>query len=136
MQRSRTRTLLFRIAMLIYIAAVAYLCLANFKSLPKVSREFFGIPTDKIVHFCMFFPFPILGFYAYDKYTETPWQALAAIVSVCAFGGIFAGLTELIQGTLSYRSQDIRDFGADCLAIGISALLVFCYDVYKMKKKR
>ena len=136
MRKNRTRAILFRIAMLIYIAAVAYFCFANFDKITRVPRSFFGIPTDKIVHFCLFFPFPILGFYAYDKYTETPWQALAAIVCVCAFGGIFAGLTELIQGMLSYRSQDILDFRADCIAIGISALLVFCYDVYKMRKER
>ena len=135
MRKNRTRTLFFRIAMLLYIATVAYLCFANFDKIDHVPRSLFGIPMDKIVHFCMFFPFPILGFYAYDKYTETPWQALAAVVSVCAFGGIFAGLTELVQGTLSYRSQDIRDFRADCIAIGISALLVFLYDLYKMKKR-
>ena len=136
MRKNRTRAILFRIAMLIYIAAVAYFCFANFDKITRIPRSFFGIPTDKIVHFCLFFPFPILGFYAYDRYTETPWQALVALICICAFGGIFAGLTELIQGTLSYRSPDIRDFRADCLAIGISALLVFVYDVYKMRKSR
>ena len=135
MRPNRTRSLLFKLAMLLYVVAVAYLCFANFHKLPEVPKTFLGIPMDKIVHFCMFFPFPILAFFAYDKLTETPLQALAALLCICAFGGIFAGLTEIIQGSLPYRSQDVRDFNADLLSIGISGLLVFVYDVSKMKKK-
>ena len=135
MKPNRTRSLLFKLAMLLYVMAVAYLCFANFHKLPEVPKTFLGIPMDKVVHFCMFFPFPILAFFAYDKLTETPLQALAALLCICAFGGIFAGLTEIIQGSLPYRSQDVHDFNADLLSIGISGLLVFVYDVSKMKKK-
>ena len=136
MKKTHTRAILFRIAMILYVIAVAWLCFANFSKLPDVPRTFLGIPTDKVVHFCMFFPFPILAFLAYDPYTTTPWQALAALVSICAIGGIFAGCTELIQEQLAYRSKDINDFGADCLAIGLSGLLVFTIDVLKMRKKK
>ena len=136
MRQNRTRALVFRLLMILYVAAVAWLCFANFHRLPDVPRTFFGIPTDKVVHFCMFFPFPILAFLAYDPYTQTPWQALAALVSICAVGGIFAGCTELIQEQLTYRSKDINDFGADCLAIGIAGVLVFLIDVLKMRKKK
>lgn len=136
MKQNRTRALVFRLLMILYVAAVAWLCFANFHRLPDVPRTFFGIPTDKVVHFCMFFPFPILAFLAYDPYTRTPWQALAALVSICAVGGIFAGCTELIQEQLTYRSKDINDFGADCLAIGIAGVLVFLIDVFKMRKKK
>lgn len=136
MKPNTTRSIIAKIVMLLYVVAVAYLCFANFHKLPDVPKTFLGIPMDKIVHFCMFFPFPILAFFAYDKLTETPWQALAALLCICAFGGIFAGLTEIIQGSLPYRSQDIHDFGADLLSIGISGLLVFLYDVSKMKKNK
>lgn len=136
MRQNRTRALVFRLLMILYVAAVAWLCFANFHRLPDVPRTFFGIPTDKVVHFCMFFPFPILAFLAYDPYTRTPWQALAALVSICAVGGIFAGVTEFIQEQLTYRSKDIHDFGADCLAIGIAGVLVFLIDVLKMRKKK
>ncbi|MCR4859131.1 MAG: VanZ family protein [Bacteroidales bacterium] len=136
MEKNRTRSIIFRLLMLLYIAGVAWLCFANFHKPPEAPKELFGIPMDKIVHFCMFFPFPILAFFAYDRLTETPWQALAALVSICAVGCIFAGITELIQGTLSYRTQDVNDFRADCLAIGISSLLVFIIDVSKMRKKK
>ena len=136
MKPNTTRSIIAKIVMLLYVVAVAYLCFANFHKLPDVPKTFLGIPMDKIVHFCMFFPFPILAFFAYDKLTETPWQALAALLCICAFGGIFAGLTEIIQGSLPYRSQDIHVFGADLLSIGISGLLVFLYDVSKMKKNK
>ena len=134
MKPNTTRKILCRIAMLLYVVAVAYLCFANFNKLPDVPKVLFGIRMDKIVHFCMFFPFPILAFLAYDHLTEKPWQALAALVSICAFGCIFAGITEIIQGSLPYRREDIKDFGADCLAICIASLIVFIIDVSKMKK--
>ena len=136
MKENRTRALIFRLVMLLYIIGVAWLCFANFHKLPQAPRTFLGLPLDKIVHFCMFFPFPVLAFLAYDRFTEKPWQALAALVSICAFGCIFAGITEIVQGALPYRSQDIHDFGADCLAIGLSSLAVFVIDVSKMKKKQ
>ena len=136
MRQNRTRALVFRLLMILYVAAVAWLCFANFHRLPDVPRTFFGIPTDKVVHFCMFFPFPILAFFAYDKITETPLQALAALLCICAFGGIFAGLTEIIQGSLPYRRQDIKDFGADCLAIGIASILTFIIDISKMRQEK
>ena len=135
MRPNNTRSIIAKIVMLLYVVAVAYLCFANFHKLPEVPKTFLGIPMDKIVHFCMFFPFPILAFFAYDKLTQTPLQALAALLCICAFGGIFAGLTEIVQGMLPYRSQDIKDYNADLLSIGISGLLVFVYDISKMKKK-
>ena len=136
MKTNRTRSLVFTLLMCLYIAAVAYLCFANFDKLPDVPRNILGIPMDKIVHFCMFFPFPVLAYLAYDKLTDTPLKALAALVSICAVGCIFAGVTEIIQGSLPYRSQDIRDFGADCLAIGIASVLTFIIDVSKMLRAK
>lgn len=136
MKQNHTRAIIFRILTILYVVAVAWLCFANLSKVPQMPRTLFGLPIDKVVHFLMFFPFPILAFLAYDHLTQTPWQALAALISICAIGGVFAGLTEIIQGQLSYRTKDINDFGADCLAIGLSGLLVFIIDVLKMRKKK
>ena len=136
MKQNHTRAIIFRILTILYVVAVAWLCFANLSKAPYMPRTLFGLPIDKVVHFLMFFPFPILAFLAYDHLTQTPWQALAALISICAIGGVFAGLTEIIQGQLSYRTKDINDFGADCLAIGLSGLLVFVIDVLKMRKKK
>ena len=136
MKQNRIRARIFQIILVLYIAAVGFLCFANFHQMSNVPRSFLGIGTDKIVHFLMFFPFPILAFFAYDRLTKTPWQALAALVSICAIGCAFAGLTEVIQETLPYRTKDLHDFGADCIAVGIASVLVFVIDVAKMKKEK
>ena len=134
MKPNRTRSIIFSIAMVLYLAAVGYLLFANFEKLSSIPRIFLGIPTDKIVHFCMFFPFPILAYLAYDQLTDTPLKALAALVSICAIGAIFAGLTEIGQSLLPYRYEDISDFRADCLAIVLAGILTFIIDVAKMRK--
>ena len=136
MKPNRKRSIFFSIAMVVYIGVVAYLLFANFEKLSSVPKLFLGIPTDKVVHFCMFFPFPILAYLAYDKLTDTPLKAFAALVSICAIGAIFAGLTEIGQSLLPYRTQDISDFRADCIAICIAGLLTFIIDVSKMRKEK
>ena len=136
MKPNRTRSIFFSIAMVLYLGTVGYLCFANFHNLPDMPKSFLGIPVDKIVHFCMFFPFPILAYLAYDRLTDTPLKAFGALISICAIGCVFAGVTEIIQGSLSYRSQDPRDFGADCLAICLAATLTFLIDISKMRKSK
>ena len=134
MKPNRTRSIIFSIAMVRYIGVVAYLLFANFEKLSRIPRLFLGIPTDKVVHFCMFFPFPILAYLAYDKLTDTPLKAFAALLSICAIGAIFAGLTEIGQSLLPYRYEDISDFRADCLAIVLAGILTFIIDVVKMRR--
>lgn len=134
MKPNRKRSIIFSITMVLYLAAVGYLLFANFEKLSSIPRIFLGIPTDKIVHFCMFFPFPILAYLAYDQLTDTPLKAFAALVSICAIGAIFAGLTEIGQSMLPYRYEDISDFRADCLAIVLAGILTFVIDVAKMRK--
>ncbi len=136
MKQNRTRSIIFSITMVLYLGTVGYLCFANFHKLPDVPPSFLGIPVDKIVHFAMFFPFPILAYLAYDRLTDTPLKAFGALISICAIGCIFAGVTEIIQGSLSYRSQDPRDFGADCLAICLASILTFIIDISKMRKRK
>ena len=90
MKPNRKRSILCSITMALYIGLVAYLCFANFHRLPEVPNTFLGIPVDKIVHFWMFFPFPILAYLAYDKLTDTPLKAFAALISIASIGCVFA----------------------------------------------
>ena len=128
-------SILFRILLVAYIGAVAYLCFARPDRLPDVQRNFFNIPADKLAHFAMFFPLPIIAFFAYARKTPGVWITLATALSVCALRAITAGITEIIQGALPYRSEDINDFGADCLAICISGVLVFFADLIRHRHK-
>ena len=81
-------SILFRILLVAYIGAVAYLCFARPDRLPDVQRNFFNIPADKLAHFAMFFPLPIIAFFAYDRKTTGVWISLATVISVCAFSAI------------------------------------------------
>ena len=129
----RLRTL-FRILLLCYLAALAFLCFWHFKSLPDVPRTLWSIPMDKVVHFCMFLPFPILVYLAVDRYTVKPWHSILFALGVFLLGCLLAAGTELIQGMTAWRSKDPLDFRADALALSISSLLVCIIDLAKQKK--
>lgn len=119
---------------MLYLAAVAVLCFANIKSTPDIRKEFFGIATDKIAHFLMFLPLPILAFFAFDKYTDKVWTSILCTLITFACGVGIAALTEVVQSRLPYRSGDHRDFAADLLALGLSSVLVLIIDITKQKK--
>lgn len=133
--KCKVSDILFRGLLLIYIGAIAYLCFADMNNLPQVQKDLFGIPMDKLVHFCMFFPFPIIAFVAFDRKFNTRLSLLCSLVKLCAWGCIFAGVTEMVQATLPYRSQDVTDFAADCLGIGLATLLLLIFNLIKFKKK-
>lgn len=115
---------LWRVFTLIYLCIVAYLCFATPNMLPKVSNWHFAIPADKIVHFCMFAPLPVLLFMcSADKANKT----LAKISACLIIGVITAGITEIIQGFSPYRSMELSDFLSDCLGMVLSCLLLMIF---------
>ena len=129
------RRLIARILFFLYLAAVLVLCFGQFKDAPSIPWTLLGIPSDKLVHFCMFFPFPILAFLAFDKYTETPrstflFSGITFLVGVAlAFG------TEWGQAHLTtYRSGDPLDWVADVSALFISTLIVIIWNLLKQRK--
>ena len=61
-----------RILFAVYLAAVLVLCFGKFPSSEDVPKYLWGIPTDKIVHFLMFLPFPVLAYLAFDRYPGKP----------------------------------------------------------------
>lgn len=134
--KCRPFSILFRIFLLLYIGVVAFLCFADFNDLPDIQKTILGFPADKVVHFCMFFPLPIIGYMAFGVEQDTRFRTLLAIINICAFSCIFAGVTELVQGSLPYRSEDIHDFAVDCLSIGISGLLVFIFALFGTGRKK
>ena len=119
------RTTVFAILTFLYIALIAVLCFANFKSTPDVPKSIFGIDSDKVVHFIMFLPFPILAFFSFRTDRMGIGATLGLVVLIFAFGCLLAGTTEYVQGLLPYRQQDVHDFGADMLALIISSTVVF-----------
>ena len=130
------KTFLARILFFLYLAAVAFLCFMHVDKLPDVQKFIFGIPTDKIAHFLMFLPFPILAYLAYDHLTNKLSHAFLFALGTLIFGLLLAYGTEYIQGKLPYRSMDIRDFKADALAIALSTAAVFIVDITNLKVRK
>lgn len=124
-----------RIILVLYLVAVAVLCFANIKNTPDIKKELFGIPTDKVAHFLMFLPLPILAFFAFDKYTEKVWTSILFTVLTFGFGVGLAALTEWVQSRLPYRSGDNRDLMADVIALALSSAVVLILDISKQKKR-
>lgn len=129
------KTILSRILFILYLAAIAFLCFMKVDKLPQIQRLILGIPADKVAHFLMFLPFPILAFLAYDHVTDKPWRCVLFAVVNFLCGAAVALLTEYIQGLLPYRSRDLADFQVDLLAIGASTLLVFIVDIFHTKSR-
>ena len=123
------KTILARILFILYLAAIAFLCFMHVDKLPEVQRTIFGIPTDKLAHFLMFLPFPILAYLAYDHLTSKVWSAVLFAVCTLTLGLLIAYGTEYVQGKLPYRTMDMADFKADAIAIAISTVGVFIIDV-------
>lgn len=114
-----------------YIITLGVLCFIRLDGMPEVSADIFGIPTDKVVHFIMFFPFPLLALASFGKITRKPWHSFAFTLVVFATGCIIAIGTEIGQGLTSYRSADPADFMADGIALAISSILVLIIDLRK-----
>ncbi len=130
-----TKTILARILFALYLAAIALLCFMNVDKLPQIQKEILGFPTDKIAHFIMFLPFPILAYLAYDHVTNKVWSCFLFALLAMVAGTAVAFLTEYVQGMLSYRTRDLFDFKADLLALGISTLFVFIVDISNLKNR-
>ena len=123
-----------RILFGLYLVAVAVLCFAKFPESEDVPRSLLGIPMDKLVHFLMFFPLPLLAYLAFDHYPgKRGTSALRA--SVAFLGGCaYAAFTELVQSRLPYRSGDPADFRADIVALAACSVLILILIFAKPKK--
>jgi VanZ family protein len=131
---TRRQLVIARFLFAMYLVAVAVLCFGKFESSQDMPRELWGIPTDKVVHFLMFFPFPALAYLVFDRYkgnrsSSFLWAGVAFLAG-CAY----AAVTELIQSRLSYRSGDPVDFQADFLALAACSVFILIIILLKHKK--
>lgn len=133
---TRSQKIAFQVIFFLYVAGVLFLCFGHFEQTPSIEWSLFGIPNDKVVHFCMFFPFPILAFLAFDRYTENVRSTLLFSGITLLVGILLAAGTEWGQAHLTdYRSGDPMDLLADGLALVLSTLLVIFLDIRKQKKR-
>ncbi len=114
-----------------YLIAVGILCFIHTDKIPDMQKMIFGIPTDKVAHFIMFFPFPILALVSFGTITRKPWHSFIFAIIVFLAGIILAVGTELGQGLTGYRSAESADLFADGLALAISSIIVLIIDLRK-----
>ena len=123
-----------RILFGLYLVAVAVLCFARFPESEDVPKALLGIPMDKVVHFLMFFPFPVLAYLAFDRFRGKRWASVLWTAATLLGGCAFAAVTELVQSRLPYRSGDPADFRADALSILLSSILVLILILVQKRK--
>ncbi|MBO5815184.1 MAG: VanZ family protein [Bacteroidales bacterium] len=117
-----------------YFAAVIFLCLARPQHIPAVQTMIWGIPTDKIAHFLMFLPYPVIAYIAFRPSGERKWAHLLVLTAVFAVGIGMAIGTERLQGLADYRSYEIEDFYADVFGMECSSLITALYIIIKKHK--
>ena len=130
---TRRQLISARILFAVYLVAVAVLCFVKFPESQEVDLELWGIPFDKVVHFLMFFPFPLLACLAFGCYPGKPEASVLKTVLAFLSGCAFAAFTELVQFRLPWRSGDPADFRADAVALGIGSVIVLILVLAKKK---
>lgn len=98
--------------LVLYFAVLIFLCLADFGGI-SIPRTILGIPSDKVTHFAMFFPFPPIAWFAVITYARNRVNVFRALSWILFTGVAFAFLTEIMQGMTDYRSKDYWDTLAD-----------------------
>ncbi len=110
-----------------YVAAVALMCFMKTDHAPAVEFSLFGIPSDKVVHFIMFLPLPILAHSAFLPSGKGLLRDLAISAVVFLTGSGFAAGTERLQSMLEYRSGDIMDFAADMAGMACGSIITIIH---------
>ena len=118
----------------LYIAAVAFLCFTQGEQLPELPKTWFGIPSDKLAHALMFFPFTILGYLSFTSEENSTLQKVIVMTILIAVGCGMAYATESIQRILGYRAYEISDMKADMIGLGIGAFISILFIIFSTKK--
>ena len=117
----------------LYIAAIVLLCFMKTDGVPDVQFTLFGIPVDKLAHFCMFAPYPVLAFQSFHS-KDASLRRDIALIAVLAVSGLgLAYGTEQIQGLTDYRSYEIADFYADSIGLTAGTVAVLTQIIFKKR---
>ena len=110
----------------VYLATLILLCMMKTDSMPEVKFTLLGLPLDKVLHFCMFLPYPMLAFQVFVQKGSTCLHEILLLGIILIFGAGLAYGTERLQGLTDYRSYEMADFFADMIGLiaGAAAVLL------------
>lgn len=131
MERRLKRIALFLFCF--YIVAVILMCVIKTESLPELPKVFLGIPFDKIAHFIMFLPFPILGYSAFYPSECSIAREIAVVMVISVIGFVFAAATEGLQSMTEYRTADSMDMMSNAIGLMTGAAASIIYIIFKRK---
>lgn len=129
------RRIVYILAFCLYIAAILTLCLMKPDDLPQPEIFIFGIPADKVAHFLMFLPFPVLMYMMLFERSRKRWLDILILVGSIALGIGAAFGTEYLQSLTQYRSADIKDTFADMKGLGTGGVPVFLHILFRRNVK-
>ena len=122
-------------AFIIYLIAVFVLCFIKGENLPEVEKFIFGLPMDKVAHFIMFLPFPILASLSIIRKEHGIGRSLLVLAILTITGSGIAYGTEVIQAQTGYRAYEIGDFVADAAGICIGCLATAAYIIIQKHRQ-
>lgn len=126
-QISRTHKIILFLA---YLVGVVWLCFGNIKPGVHIPRIVIGFPIDKVVHFLMFLPFPILGTIAFDFHS---WWRSLSVMTVLANLAAFS-FEHLQSRITTIRVTDPADLNANFLGITLGLLATVMIGLISRKK--
>ena len=122
-----TRRHIALIFLCLYLTTLGFLCFADPQNFQSASFSLWNIQADKIVHFIMFAPYPVLTFITVDIQSRSIVKRLFTLILVLLSGAVLALGTEIIQGTTEYRSFELWDLAADIAGMLTSAIALVAY---------
>lgn len=130
------------IAFVLYLAAIAVVCFMKADELRDIPTTWMGLQVDKIAHFIMFLPFPILAYLALSPSGAGFIKKMLVLTLMAGIGLCIAYGTERIQYALGYRSYDLEDLRADTIGLSIGyaistiGIMTSCIRSRSRKKSR
>lgn len=131
----KKRKIFYILAFCVYIAAILTLCLMKPDDLPQPEIFIFGIPADKVAHFIMFLPFPVLMYMMLFDKSRSRWLDMLVLAGSLALGICAAFGTEFLQSLTQYRSADIKDTFADMKGLGSGGVIVLLHILFRRNGK-
>ncbi len=125
--------IIYKILFFAYLISLVLLMVLTFKTdQMDIPKHIFGIPVDKVVHFILFFPYPILTWLTFNDSLRKKIKNLTYVL--IPISGLFlATITETIQLLNSSRSYDPKDLMANYIAILSGSLLITIISLFSKK---